>query len=180
MLEHSSIDNLAAQLKGLPIDIVVNVAGYYGKKIVSEPGGLQEFGSSDFSEWEKTFRVNCIAPMKMTESLIESILLGDQKKVVSISSIIGSIGGNDIGKMYPYRASKAALNAVMKSMAIDLAPQNITAIALHPGWVKTDMGGPTADIGVTESIEGMVNIIDSITLNDSGKFYAYDGGELPW
>lgn len=180
MLELGSITRLASQLKSIPIDILVNVAGYYGKHIVSEPGGLQEFGSSDFDEWEKTYRVNCIAPMKMAESLIENILLGEHKKIISISSIIGSIGGNDVGKMYPYRASKAGLNAVMKSMAIDLASEKITAIALHPGWVKTDMGGPTADIDVSESIKGMANVIGSLSLNDSGKFYAYDGSELPW
>src|SRR5438093_560957 len=77
-----------------------------------------------------------------------------QKKIVSLSSILGSIGGNDGGKMYAYRASKAALNAVMKSMALDLKERGITAIPLHPGWVRTDMGGPSADLSPAESVQG--------------------------
>lgn len=178
--DHASIDALAASLKGQPIDVLLNVAGYYGKIIVSEPGGLQEFGTSDYSEWEKTMRINVYGPMKIAETLIDNVVASDQKKLVTLSSIAGSIGGNNFGKMYPYRASKSAVNAIMKSMAADFQEQGVIAIPMHPGWVRTEMGGPTADIDADTSIAGMKKVIDGLTLADSGKYMVYDGSELPW
>ena len=142
--KHDGIDAMAATLKGVPIDILLNVAGFYGAKINSEPGGLGKFGESDFPEWEKIYRINTIGPMKMAEAFVENVAASQRKAIISITSIIGSIGGNPTGIMFGYRASKAALNAVMKAMAIELKPRGITAIPLHPGWAKTDMGGPSA------------------------------------
>jgi NAD(P)-dependent dehydrogenase (short-subunit alcohol dehydrogenase family) len=178
--DHASIDALAASLKGQPIDVLINVAGYYGKKIVTEPGGLQEFGTSDYDEWDKIFRINVFSPMKVSEALIENIEAGEHKKLITLSSILGSIGGNDMGKMYPYRASKAAVNAIMRSMSFDLKDKGIIAIPLHPGWVRTAMGGPEADIDTEESVKGMKNLIDGLTSADAGRFMAYDGSSLPW
>ena len=177
---HASIDALAKDLKGQPIDVLLNVAGYYGAKIVTEPGGLQEFGSSDYGEWDKIYRINVMGPMKVAEAFIGNVEASSQKKIVTLSSIIGSIAANDVGKMYPYRASKAAINAVMKSMAIDLAPKGIIAIPIHPGWVRTDMGGPSADIDVETSVTGMKKVIDELKPSDTGKFMVYDGSTLPW
>lgn len=178
--DHASIDALAASLSGQPIDVLLNVAGYYGKIIVTEPGGLQEFGSSDYAEWEKTMRINVYAPMKMAEALIDNVLASDQKKLVTLSSIIGSIGGNDVGNIYPYRASKAAVNAIMKSMSVDFKEKGVIAIPIHPGWVRTEMGGPAADIDAETSTTGMKKVIDGLTPADSGKYMVYDGSELPW
>ena len=178
--DHGSIDALAASLSGQPIDVLLNVAGYYGKIIVSAPGGFQEFGTSDYAEWEKTMRVNVFGPMKMAEALIDNVVASDQKKLVTLSSVAGSIGGNGFGKMYPYRASKSALNAIMKSMSVDLKDKGVIAIPLHPGWVRTEMGGPTADIDSETSTTGMKKVIDELTLADSGKYMVYDGTELPW
>lgn len=178
--DHASIDAAAKDLKGQPIDVLINVAGYYGPKIVSEPGGLQEFGQSDYNDWDKIYRINVMGPMKVAEAFISNVEASTQKKIVTLSSVIGSIGGNDMGKMYPYRASKAAINAVMKSMALDLAPKGIIAIPIHPGWVRTDMGGPTADIDVETSVTGMKNVIAGLKPADAGKFMVYDGSTLPW
>ena len=178
--DHASIDALAASLKGEPIDVLLNVAGYYGKIIVTEPGGFQKFGTSDYSEWDKTMRVNVYGPMKMAEALIENVLASDQKKLVTLSSIIGSIGGNNQGGIYPYRASKAAVNAIIKSMAVDFKEKGVTVIPMHPGWVRTDMGGPAADIDADTSTAGMKKVIDGLTLADTGKYMVYDGSELPW
>lgn len=180
MEDHASIDALAAGLTDQPIDVLLNVAGYYGKNIVTEPGGLQEFGTSDYDEWDKIFRINIAGPMKVSEVLVENVAASDQKKLITISSILGSIGGNDQGNMYPYRASKAAVNAIMKSMSIDLKARGITAIPLHPGWVRTAMGGPHADIDADTSVTGMKKVIDGLTPSDAGRFLAYDGSELPW
>lgn len=178
--DHASIERVAAELKGRPIDVLLNVAGYFGAKIVSEPGGLQEFGDTDYAEWEKIHRINVMGPMKMCESFVGHVAASAQKKIVTLTSTIGSIGGNTVGKMYLYRASKAAANAIMKSMAIDLAPRGIIAIPMHPGWVRTDMGGPTADLDVDTSVGGMKRVIAALKPEDTGKFWTYAGETLPW
>lgn len=175
-----SISDLSQVLQNTPIDVLANVAGYYGKKIVSEPGGLQEFGSTDYEDWQRIIKVNIFGPMKICETLINNIELGNDKKIITLSSIIGSIGGNDQGMMYAYRVSKAGVNAIMRSMAIDLKDKGIICIPLHPGWVRTDMGGPNADIDTKTSVEGMKRVIDSLSIKDSGRYMVYDGSELPW
>ncbi|MDX2223238.1 MAG: SDR family oxidoreductase [Rhodospirillaceae bacterium] len=175
-----TIKALAKKLKKQPIDVLLNVAGYYGPKIVTEPGGLQEFGKSNYRDWEKILRINVMGPMRVAEAFVNHVAASAQKKIVTLSSIIGSIGGNDMGKMYPYRASKAAVNAIMKSMAIDLKPRGIIAVPIHPGWVRTDMGGPSADIDTRTSVTGMKKVIDRLTPADAGKFLVYDGSTLPW
>ena len=82
--------------------------------------------------------------------------------------------------MYAYRSSKTALNQVVKSLSIDLFDQDVSSIALHPGWVLTDMGGPHALIDVKTSVRGMISVINSITKSDSGKFFNYDGSIIKW
>jgi NAD(P)-dependent dehydrogenase (short-subunit alcohol dehydrogenase family) len=181
--DHASINAVALQLKGQPIDVLLNVAGYYGPKIVTEPGGLQEFGTSDYADWARIYKINVMGPMKLAEALIDNVAASGQKKIVNISSIVGSIGviGNGMGgHMYGYRASKAALNAITRAMAEDMKPRGITVVPLHPGWVRTDMGGPAADIDAQTSVTGMKKVIDALTLADTGKFMVYDGTTLPW
>lgn len=175
-----TIAKLQTDLTEQSLDVLLIVAGYYGKNIMTEPGGMQEFGTSDFADWEKILRVNVIGPMRMAEALVENVAASDQKKLVVLSSAIGSIGNNSIGQMYPYRASKAAINAVVKSMSIDLASRGITTIPLHPGWVRTDMGGPQADLDTDTSVAGMKSVIDGLTPADNGRFLDYTGKELPW
>ncbi len=175
-----SIAALKAAIGDEPIDILLNVAGYYGKYIVSEPGGMQDFGDTDYDEWEKINRINVIGPMRMAEAFADNVAASGQKKLITLSSILGSIGGNDVGKMYPYRASKAGANAIMRSMGLDLKEKGITALPMHPGWVRTDMGGPTADIDTETSVAGMKKVIAGLKPDDAGRFIAYDGSELPW
>jgi len=93
---------------------------------------------------------------------------------------MGSIEDNSSGGSYLYRSSKAAVNMVVKSLAIDLKPRGIKVVVFHPGWVKTDMGGPNAMISVEQSVSGIRKVISSLTLADSGQFLAYDGRKLPW
>jgi NAD(P)-dependent dehydrogenase (short-subunit alcohol dehydrogenase family) len=93
---------------------------------------------------------------------------------------MGSIADNGGGGSYLYRSSKTALNMVVKSLSIDLKPSGITAVVFHPGWVQTDMGGPNAMISTEQSVSGMRQIISRLTPADSGKFFAYDGQEIPW
>jgi NAD(P)-dependent dehydrogenase (short-subunit alcohol dehydrogenase family) len=181
--DHASIDALAAQLKGQSIDVLLNVAGYYGPKIVSEPGGLQKFGESDYSDWTKIYKINTMGPMKVCEALVENVAASQLKKIVNISSIVGSIGtiGHGYGgNMYGYRATKAALNAITRGMAEDLKARGIVVVALHPGWVRTDMGGPSADIDAAESVAGMTKVIAALKPADIDAFQSFDGTTLPW
>lgn len=181
--DHASIEALAAQLKGQAIDVLLNVAGYYGPKIVSEPGGLQKFGESDYGDWARIYKVNVMGPMKVCEAFVENVAASQHKKIVNVSSIVGSIGtiGHGYGgNMYGYRATKAALNAITRGMGEDLKARGITVVAMHPGWVRTDMGGPGADIDTQTSVTGMKKVIDNLKPDDCDKFQMYDGSTLPW
>jgi NAD(P)-dependent dehydrogenase (short-subunit alcohol dehydrogenase family) len=103
-----------------------------------------------------------------------------QKKIVTLTSVIGSIGGNTIGGLYAYRSTKAAANAVMRSMGIDLAKRNIVALPVHPGWARTAMGGPRADLDPADAVRSVREVIAGLTLDQAGRFLSYAGQELPW
>ena len=167
------IEQLAKQLSGNKIDVLINNAGIYHI-------GKETFASVDYEAWMEAFRVNSMAPLRMAETFIDHISASEQRKIVNVTSKMGSIDDNTSGHHYLYRSSKTALNMVTRSMAIDLAPRGITAIVMHTGWVQTDMGGFSAPTSVQQSIAGMCQVIDHITPKDSGKFYGYDGKEIPW
>jgi NAD(P)-dependent dehydrogenase (short-subunit alcohol dehydrogenase family) len=178
--DHGSIDRLAGELKKQPIDLLLNVAGWFGTRIITEPGGSGAFGESRFDEWERMFRINVIGVMKMSEAFADHVAGSAQKKIVALSSILASIANNTNGGVFGYRATKAALNAVMHGMAADLKPRGITVLALNPGWVRTDMGGPTAPLDTAQSVRGMRQVIDGLTPADSGTFKNHTGATLPW
>ena len=181
LFDHASIDRLARELRGCAIDVLINSAGTMGKGKFAELGlDFGKFGSSDFEDWQAVYRLNVIGPMKMAEAFVEHVVQSQQKKIVTLTSILGSIELNKIGGLYAYRASKAAVNAIMRSMAIDLGKRGIAATALHPGWVRTDMGGPRADIDAPESAAGMRKVIAGLTLENAGRYWMYDGSQLPW
>ena len=134
----------------------------------------------DRDSWLETLNVNTVAPMALVGALKANLEKGKLKRAVAISSLLGSIGNNTSGGLYVYRASKAALNAVWRSLAIDWKPLGITCVVLHPGWVRTDMGGQGADISVEESVDGMRKVIDGLTQASSGRFFKWTGEEIPW
>jgi NAD(P)-dependent dehydrogenase (short-subunit alcohol dehydrogenase family) len=184
--DHASVDALARRLEAngapLPIDVLVNSAGTMGAGSFAQSGiAFGRFGSSDFADWEHVFRVNVIGPMKMAEAFVRHVAASGQRKIVALSSLLGSIAKNEIGGLYAYRATKAALNAVMRSLAIDLGRKyGIVAAPLHPGWVRTDMGGPRADLDAATSVAGLRRVIDGLDAERAGRFWMYDGAELPW
>jgi NAD(P)-dependent dehydrogenase (short-subunit alcohol dehydrogenase family) len=154
--------------------VLINNAGIY-------PGGNKEnFGSIDYEAWGKAFQVNTMAPLKMAESFVENVAKSSEKKIVNITSKMGSIDDNTSGGYYLYRSSKTALNMVIKSLSQDLAPRGITAVVLHPGWVQTDMGGSNAPTPPERSVAGMRRVIEGLSLKDSGKFYDFNGQEILW
>jgi len=169
----NSINNFTSKIAGLPIDTFISNAGVSGPKNI-------EFGNFDAKEWLDVFNVNTIAPLLITQKILKNLRLGKDKKLAFISSKVGSIEDNTSGGMYIYRTSKTALNQVIKSLSIDLKGENFIVVALHPGWVQTDMGGPNALIDTKTSVRGMTEAIDNLTSKNSGKFYNYDGSPIPW
>lgn len=163
---------LAGRLADRAIDVLLNNAGVYGHQ--------QSFGCTDPDEWATIFRINTMAPMKMAEAFAGHLGRGQRRIIASVTSKMGSIEDNTSGGAYLYRSSKAALNAVHKSLSVDLKDRGIVCILLHPGWVKTDMGGPSALITAPQSVAGMRRIIENATPSHSGRFFAYDGQEVAW
>jgi NAD(P)-dependent dehydrogenase (short-subunit alcohol dehydrogenase family) len=172
--DHVEIDRLAQALADESIDLLINNAGIYPD---SDKSG---FGHTDYAEWMQAFRINTMAPLRMAETFAAQIARGRQKTIVTISSKMGSIADNSGGGSYLYRSSKAAVNMVVKSLAIDLKPFGVKAVLFHPGWVKTDMGGPNAMISPAQSVSGIRKVISGLSTDDSGKFFAYDGQLIPW
>ncbi len=162
----------ARALAGEPIDVLLNNAGVIGDR--------GAFGATDYAVWHETLGTNTLAPMRMAEAFADHVAASARKQMVFVSSRMGSIGDNGSGGSYVYRSSKAALNAVVKSLSIDLAARGVTAVAFHPGWVSTDMGGPNATIAPAESVGGMRAVIERLTPADYGRFLDYDGSEIPW
>ena len=172
--DFAQIDTLSAQLADTAIDVLINNAGVYGDD------SNRKFGNLDYPAWSATLHVNALAPVKMAEAFLPQLERSDKKLIVTISSLMGSISDNTGGGSIFYRSSKAALNAAMKSLSIDLKPRSVGVLIFHPGWVLTDMGGPNALIGAQESVAGMRRAIDGFTLAQTGSFIKYDGTLLPW
>lgn len=167
--DQTSVSTLQQDLADTRIDILINNAGVMG--------GRQSFGDMDYDDWMKTFAVNTMGPLRITEALTGQ--LADGAKVVTISSMMGALSRNTSGT-YAYRSTKAAVNKVVQLMANDLKPRGIACIAMHPGWVQTDMGGPAADIGVEESAAGIRAVIDELTLAKTGQFIQWNGESHGW
>jgi len=164
---------LAEKLAGDSIDLLILNAGIYGPRTT----GFQDL---DESAWAEVLRTNVMGPLRLAAAMAGTLSKGGMKKLAFVSSRMGSIGANDAGGSYIYRSSKAALNAVIKSFALDTRELGLTSISLHPGWVQTDMGGPSAAIDPTTSVSGMRAVIAKAEFSDSGSFFNYDGADIPW
>ncbi|MDP3590095.1 MAG: SDR family oxidoreductase [Methylobacter sp.] len=172
--EFEQIDALSEKLAAQPIDVLINNAGIYAD---NKNNG---FGQLDYQAWIQSLVVNTEAPVKMAEAFLPQIKKSDKKLIVNISSLMGSMADNDSGGSIFYRSSKAALNAAMKSLAIEFKDQSVGVLIFHPGWVKTDMGGPNGLINADQSITGMRALIENFSLDQSGSFVKYDGTAMPW
>lgn len=170
--DFKQVEALATQLNDVAIDVLINNAGVY-----PSGGGLSD---ADVAEWLEGFKINAIAPLKITTAFIPNIVKSQLKKVVTLSSKMGSIEDNTSGASYMYRSTKTAVNMVMKSLSIDLEPQGIAVVTLHPGWVKTDMGGDNALINTQTSVTGLRKVIEELNLANTGQFIAYDGEKIAW
>jgi NAD(P)-dependent dehydrogenase (short-subunit alcohol dehydrogenase family) len=172
--DYKAVKALAQKLEGESIDILICNAGIAGR---GSPG--QNFGTFDAMEGRRILEINTVAPLMMAEAFADHVARSQQRKLIAISSILGSFANNNGGR-YFYRASKAALNMEWNCLAMDLAARGVICVALHPGWVQTDMGGPTAPLTIDESVPAMVKTIDGFTTAHNGRYIQYDGTELSW
>ena len=163
---------LAKSLGSEPVDLLLNNAGIYGKRDL-------KVGGFDHDEFLNVLKTNVVAPIRLAEALVENVAHSAMKKMAFVTSRMGSIAMNAGGSI-AYRTSKAALNMAVSCLSMDVKSRGITCILLHPGWVKTDMGGPNAAIGIPESIAGMKQVIEKTGHDDTGKFFDYQGQAIPW
>lgn len=181
LTDDDALENLADSLAGRRFDVLINNAGRMAKPAGTRPGeSVQGFGWFDRGLWRDVFDINLFTPMRLAELFADRLARSGRGRIVNLSSTLGSIGLNDSGGLYAYRASKAALNAITKSLAIDLADQGVIAIAMNPGWVRTDMGGSRAELDVDTAVRGIKRVVDGLQPGDSGRFLSWDGKELPW
>jgi NAD(P)-dependent dehydrogenase (short-subunit alcohol dehydrogenase family) len=169
--EESSIRAAAQAIGDRPIDVLINNAGIRG-------GENQNIDDVDTADWIEAFRVMVIGPFRVIQAFLGNLRKADNPKVMTITSQMGATTW-PIGGSYAYASAKAAVNRVMIAMARDLKDQ-VTVNLIHPGWVKTDMGGPDADLTIEESAAGIRKVIASITRADSGRFYKWNGEIHPW
>lgn len=173
VVEEDSVAALAKMLDKQPIDILLNNAGAYLDRGV----GLGEF---DYAKWSESFDINVLGPMRLVEALVGNVAKSKRKLLVFLTSQMGSIADNTGGGSYAYRSSKAALNAAVKSLSIDLKPREIACLLLHPGWVRTDMGGKNATLDVRDAVSGMRRVIEGFEPAQSVSFLRYNGETVPW
>jgi len=163
---------LQAALAGEAIDVLLNNAGVPG------PRG-QPIADIRDEDWLEVLRVNAIAPLRIASALADNVAKSKMRLMVFISSQLGSIARASAG-WHPYRMSKAALNAGVRVLSLELAGRGITSVVFHPGWVRTDMGGSGAALDPATSIAGMRAVIARLKPSDNGRFLNYDGAEIPW
>lgn len=178
--DHATIDRAAEQFRDQPIDVLVNNAGIFGPSNAVEGDQGQNFGHIDYDAWAEVLNVNSIAPIKMAEAFVGNVSLGDQKKIVTISSGMGSIADTGTGGHFAYRTSKSAVNMAMATLADTLSAQGIIVVMLCPGWCRTDMGGDAAPNDPADSVSRMRELIAQFTQEDSGTFTHHSGKRLPW
>lgn len=166
------ITALAGAMAGIAIDLCIHNAGINTVQA--------EFGDLDAVSWQKVLLVNTVAPILVAQALIGRVLASQTKTIAFISSEMGSVGRNEGYSAPVYRSSKAGLNAAARCIANQYSDHGLIAIVMHPGWVRTDMGGPAATLSPSQSATGVRDVIAGLSQEDSGGFWNYDGTELAW
>lgn len=170
--DETSVLRLQSQLDKQPIDILINNAGVMG-------GDRQSLEDMDYAAWAEAFATNTMAPFRIITALLENLKRSKRPRAITLSSQMGSLNRKSKGS-HAYRSSKAAVNKVMQVLSMELEAHEIVVCPVHPGWVRTDMGGSAADISVEESAAGLCRLINSLTMEHSGRFWTWEGEEHPW
>ena len=169
--DDASTQALVKKLGTVKLDVLINNAGYMADR--------QAIDDMDYEQWMTSFAVNAIAPWRVSVAFADRLQASSSARIATISSQMGSMerAGSD---RVAYRSSKAAVNMAMRTLALEWEPRGITVCMLHPGWVKTDMGGSNAALDPSESAAGLLDVIDGLTLKDTGRFLDYAGKSMPW
>ena len=163
------------------LDVLINVAGVNSMSDHSaDPSVHLALGQLDADAMLGMFRVNAIGPLMLAQRFLPLLKAGDNARIANVSSWLGSLTAKTGGGNYSYCASKTALNMLTRALAFDVQPMGIVAVALNPGWVKTDMGGPRASLTPEQSVQGMLQVIDQVQTMDAGRFLEWNGKEHPW
>jgi NAD(P)-dependent dehydrogenase (short-subunit alcohol dehydrogenase family) len=169
--DESQISAAAAQVTE-PVDVLVANAGAYGPK-------RQTALDMDFAGALDLFSVNSLGPLRVAQAFLPQLRLGERPRIVMMSSVLGSMAlAGTVNAAY--RASKAALNKFAQCLADELRPSGVAVVSLHPGWVRTDMGGPGATLSVEESAEGIIKVVEGLTLSDTRRYVDYRGVDIDW
>jgi NAD(P)-dependent dehydrogenase (short-subunit alcohol dehydrogenase family) len=177
--DDESVQDLADSLDGKPVDVLILNSGVY-------PREGQKIGQIDYEGWRKAFETNVLGTVRVIEALLENVGASERKQIAAISTSMASLRGVQGGSVahagtsYQYRSTKTALNMAMSVLATELAPRGISVVMFDPGWVKTDMGGPHAQLTPSESIAGMRKVLAGHAMEISGKFLGHDGSLRPW
>lgn len=166
-----AVARAAATVDG-SVDILINCSGVIGPT-------QQSVLDMDFDGFADTMAVNTVGPLRVTRAFLEHLRGSKHARIITLSSWMGSLSHAKSDRI-AYRASKAAVNKVMQGLATDLEPEGIAVAAVHPGWVRTDMGGPTADVASKESAAGVLELADTLTIEATGRFWNFDGSPLAW
>lgn len=162
---------LAKELAAVTFDVIISNAGTYPES---------RFGRTNAGDWIQAFQINAFATYFLAEAFLPHLQRSRAPKLIAMTSKMGSIADNSSGGEYIYRSSKTALNMVVKSLAIDLQSLGLIVAALHPGWVRTDMGGLQGLIDCQTSVTGLRQVIANLNHTHNGAFIAYDGQSIPW
>lgn len=179
MLDHDSIDAVAAKYEGTPIDVLLNNAGIIGPVPIQDHLGAQHFGTIDYEVWDTVIRTNTFAPIKMAETFLENVLAGEQKKIITLSSTVGSFQ-EDVTPAFCYCTSKTAVTKAVQLLSEALKDKNVVAMAFCPGHVKTRMGVGGATVEIPDSVSGMRGLIAGFTMADTGTFRRFNGDTVAW
>ena len=170
--DQASVDRLARHLGDQPIDMLFNNAGIQPL--------MWTLAEIDFDAFDRALKVNTVGPVRVVRALLCNLRLGKRRKIINITTNLSSIAGNTDGGFYGYRESKVALNMFTKSLAAELGPEGFICAVIHPGWVRTDLGGPDAPLDVQESVERVRRVIENLSRADNGSFWFWDGTQMSW
>ncbi len=169
------INAVSVELMNEPIDILISNAGIYLEKY--RDVGLNRL---NYEDWVSTFRVNTLGPVRLVEAFLEHVARSRERKVVVTSTHMASIADIAAPGAYYYRSTKAALNAVMEGITHELSQRDVGLFLVHPGPVQTRMGGPDSDLSPKQSVECMRILVEQFSMQSTGRFFRYDGVEMPW
>ena len=172
--EDESVSQLASRLEGVAIDTIINNAGTMGPE-----AKRQSVLDMDFSGWADTFNINSMGPVRIMQALLPNLKMTESPKVMTVTSQMGALS-LDMTSAHAYCSSKAALNKFMRLASIDLKPDGIAVGLVHPGWVRTDMGGPRAHLSPEESAVGCIEVTDTLSLDNTGGFWKWNGETHDW